>query len=118
MTYIEQTIALADLLGWTHIENTNTMAIGGIWRGYPPKDAIIGKKELLPRIDDLNVIARARKMFTPEEWCEYLSLRCFAASGSRSFYCLQSGESLVNFVDVTAAQEVEFVLRAAKKWNE
>jgi hypothetical protein len=48
MTPEDQIKAIAELDGWTNIHNANTMAIGGIWRGYPPTGQIIGKPELLP----------------------------------------------------------------------
>lgn len=57
MTPNERNIAIAEWRGWTQIENTNTISIDGIWRGYPPENAIVGKKELIPRYyDDLNAI--------------------------------------------------------------
>ena len=43
-----QLFAIAKACGWSQIENGNTMAIGGMWRGYPPKGQVIGQKESLP----------------------------------------------------------------------
>jgi hypothetical protein len=51
----EMRIAIAEECGWTQIHNANTLAMGGIWKGYPPKSPIIGQPELLPDyFNDLN----------------------------------------------------------------
>jgi hypothetical protein len=62
MNTIEDIIKLAEFEGWTQIENGNTMAISGCWRGYPPENAIIGKKEPLPDyFNDLNATHKLEK---------------------------------------------------------
>lgn len=67
---------VAELCGWSHIENTNTMAIGGIWRGYPPIGAIIGKKDYIPNYcGDLNECGEMEKyLLDPEEQVRYTLL--------------------------------------------
>lgn len=63
MTQMQKRIAIAKACGWTHIENVNTMATDGIWFGYPPTGAIIGKKEPLPNyFGDLNAMHEAEKL--------------------------------------------------------
>lgn len=75
MTDQEINCAIAELCGWTQIENTNTMAAFGIWRGYPPVGAIIGQRQLLPDYcSDLNAMHEAEEMLYKKQlnsWNKY-----------------------------------------------
>jgi hypothetical protein len=58
----DQIIEIAKYCGWSMIEDANSMCVGGMWVGYPPRMQIIGKKESLPNyLDDLNAIHEAEK---------------------------------------------------------
>jgi hypothetical protein len=72
MTNQEKRIKIAEICGWTQIENTHTIVAGGVWRGYPPKMQIIGEKELIPDyLNDLNTMASAEKILTVKQAGEY-----------------------------------------------
>lgn len=71
----KQIIAIAEACGWTQIQNCNTMAISGIWRGYPPTGAIIGQKALLPNyLFDLNATHEAEKILNENQREYYWNL--------------------------------------------
>jgi len=60
----EINIKIAELDGWSQIENTHTIVIGGVWRGYPSVGQIIGQKELIPDYcENLNAICSAVNKF-------------------------------------------------------
>lgn len=64
MNRTDQIIEIAKFCGWTMIENSSTIILGGAWVGYPPKMQIIGHKESLPNyLDDLNAMHEAEKSF-------------------------------------------------------
>lgn len=68
MDVTEINTIIATFCGWTQIENTNSMAMGGIWRGYPPTMAIVGQKEYLPHYHcDLNRMHEAEQMLPDEQ---------------------------------------------------
>lgn len=73
LTQEEKRIKIAEACGWSQIENRNTIdAGGGSIYGYPPKNAVIGKKEHLPRFfNDLNAMAEAEKTMSNEDFTEY-----------------------------------------------
>lgn len=60
-------VAIAEACGWSQIRNANTMACGGIWVGYPPMGALIGKPSRLPDFThDLNAMHEVEMMFEPK----------------------------------------------------
>lgn len=71
----EINIKIAELRGWTQIKNANTMAVCGMWVGYPPVP-IIGKKESIPNYThNLNLCAEFEKdLFGTKHEDHYFSL--------------------------------------------
>jgi hypothetical protein len=106
MNKIDQNIAIAKVCGWTQIENANTMAVGGIWKGYPPTHQLIGEKEYIPDYtSDLNEMHKAEKCEAMRHlFDDYLSF-------------LEHICGLAYPICATASQRAEALLRTVDRWK-
>ena len=106
MTETEQNIAIAEFCGWSQIVNTNSMAVMGMWRGYPPVP-IIGQKEPLPNYTgDLNAIHEAEKKMSVTQFREYYR------------QSLNFGFTLPDLLHLTASQKAFAFVNAVGKWKD
>lgn len=114
MTDQEINVGIAEACGWTHIENRNSMAMGGHWFGYPPVNAIIGKKAPIPDFaSDLNAMHEAEKVLPKVKITRYISeLWGALCRGGDSDQCE------IGIINATARQRAEAFLRTIGKWNE
>lgn len=70
---------------------------------------------LLPMYENIRThLASLELKLNPAQLQEYMELRCLAASGSRSFYCLQNPEALAKFVMQDGEELCRLILRAHK----
>jgi len=120
MTPQAQRIAIAKACKWSHIENCNTMAVGGIWRGYPPTGQLVGQKQLLPDyLNDLNAMHEAMNGLTDKQqirFNEELEIVCGAEL--IDFENDYNRYDLFKLVHATAAQRAEAFLRALNLWDD
>jgi hypothetical protein len=118
MTDSEMRIAIAEASGWTNIENTHTMA--GIWKGYPPTGAIIGKKEVLPDYpNDLNAMHEAMQVISlskADEWNKNLYVAVFKDSEVTPDQ-LTDAELTYALNNAPARQRAESFLKTIGKWK-
>lgn len=106
MTEEEQIIALAEFEGWTHIENKNTMAVGGIWVGYPPRNQLIGKKQRLPNYtSDLNATNKVEALLTGSDHTDFCER-------------LKTMEGHYGAYSASAKQRCKALLKTIDKWKE
>lgn len=122
----QQRICIAKACGWLKIHNANTMAACGIWVGYDPKNAIVGKPQELPDfLNDLNAMHEAEKVVTEDSSENYIKFSQYLHH-LESVILRDKGESYMPEVDswsgyiafATAAQRAEAFLRCIGKWKD
>lgn len=111
----EQRIAIMEELGWSQIEDRSEalmMPEGTCLVGYPPKGAIVGKKQELPDpIHDLNVMHEA-VMGQPVETRDKINCRLCAILDS------DKANILDQVINATSAQRAEAFLRVKGRWKD
>jgi len=123
MNPTSQQIAIAKACKWSHIENCNTMAVGGIWRGYPPTGQLIGQKQLIPHyLHSLDAMHEAERMLPDLAsddnsadqlgFCEWLASVVGAKWGSTNAH------DMWLITHATAAQRAEAFLRTLNLWED
>jgi hypothetical protein len=120
MTEVEQRLAIAEACGWNHVENLNTMAVNGIWYGYPPKNPIINKKIELPQyLYDLNAMREAENTLNLIEQGDYWHELREVVTGFNSDQFDPTNEySCFDIANATALQRATAFLRVIEKRKE
>jgi hypothetical protein len=113
MTDEELNVRLAELCGWSAIEDFSNglmMAPGTFMRGYPPKGAIIGKKEDVPRYcSDANAVAAA---YNQSRWAEGTS-QFFFYEHQKNLWRVVTGRDEINKdIDYMHSLSMEEVIHA------
>lgn len=119
----EQRVAIARACGWTMIEDHSEGLMMPPWTypvGYPPVNAIVGKKEALPEYDrDLNAMHEAEKVFdnaTIDIKSLYWDYLCLCVDMPKDWE-----DSFLRdyaMIRATAAQRAEAFLRTLNLWKE
>ena len=112
MTESEINVAISELLGWSHIENANTMAMDGHWRGYPPKGAIVGRKAPLPNFcDDLNVMRVAADTLPQTRRGQYNAELSLIATGRNLSAAVNEPEFIYQLLHASSRHRARAFLR-------
>jgi hypothetical protein len=112
MTPQEINILIAEFEGWSKIENTHTIMMGELWKGYPPEGTkcIVGNKLPISNYyEDLNAIhGAAAKLTTQERQHVYI----------RELHKQKKEMSYFDCIQATAPQRCEALLRTIGKWRD
>ena len=126
MTTTEQNIAAAELHGWTHIQNGNTMIIYGVWVGYPESGALIGNKERIPNYSQELDPLRSLEIKVGLHDTTNTAIRVRWINTLRQIVSKRTpknkmGAAIISDVDLltaSATERLEALLKAIGKWKD
>jgi hypothetical protein len=109
---------IAIFCGWSHLENKNTIIIGGSWHGYPPSPGIIKKQPVPDFYNDLNLMREAEIIVVQKDlWPKYLSNLNEQICEDFDEPLNQDPETLWCMVHASANQRSKALNKIITQWN-